>query len=136
MAASSPVFRRLAIGYLFAQAIGATLWWAFLLYSPSARRYFMASGAPDSTLLAFLPGDITLFIGMSAASAYGLRAGRAWAWPLLVAHAGAAAYGGLYCWSLAAMSGGDGALGALIMAPSLFVPAALAWALRPPTGAS
>ncbi|MCU0705290.1 MAG: hypothetical protein MUF18_15065 [Fimbriiglobus sp.] len=98
---------------------------------PSARRPFMAVDAPDVTLLAFSVADSLLFIGASAASGYGLWVGRVWAWPLLCVHAGAAAYASLYCWTLTALTGGDGMLGAVLMSPSLVIPGVLVWRLRP-----
>ena len=126
--------RAFAIAFLLAQAAGACAWWAVLAAWPPSRAYFRAEGAPDATLLAFGPADLLLFAGASAASGYGFWTGRRWAWPLLCAHAGAAAYAALYCWGLAALTG-DGLLGALLMSPSLVVPVFLAWRLRPPGAA-
>jgi hypothetical protein len=127
-------FRRVAVWFLAAEAVGGLVWWAALAARPGTRSYFMARGAPETTLLAFVPSDLVLFVGGAAASAYGIAARRRWAWGALCVHAGAAAYAALYCWSLAALTGGDGLLGAVLMTPSLVVPGALAWRLRP-TGA-
>lgn len=124
-------YRRFGIGFLIAQALGATAWWGLLLWMPSSRALFMAQGAPDTTLLAFVAADGLLFIGAAVASAYGLWAKRIWGWSLLCVHAGAAGYAGLYCWGLVALTGGDGLLGAVLMSPSLVVPGLLAVELRP-----
>ena len=126
--------RRYGIWFLTAQALGAAAWWCLLLGWPAARGPFLAAGAPDATLLAFAAPDAILFIGTSAASAYGLWANRGWGWPLLCAHAGAAGYAALYCWGLTVVSGGDGLVGAVLMSPSLVVPGLLAVGLRPRGG--
>lgn len=123
-------FRKLAVCYLVAQAIGALLWWCLLFGWPESRTYFMAAKAPDSTLLAFVVAD-ALFISTSAAAAYGIWTARRWAWPVLCFHSGAAVYAALYCWTLVALTGGDGLLGAVLMSPSLPIPGLLAWSLRP-----
>lgn len=125
--------RRAGIAFLIAQAGGAAAWWVLLIGWPESRLPFKAGGAPDVTLLAFGVADVLLFAGGSAASAYGLARNRAWAWPLLSVHAGAAAYASLYCWTLVALTGGDGWLGAALMSPSLVVPGWLVWRLQPAT---
>jgi hypothetical protein len=127
--------RRLGVWFLLAQAVGAAVWWGLLLFWPASRAPFLVSGAPDATLFAFVAADAVLFIGTSAVCAFGLWAQRRWAWPLLCAHAGAAGYAALYCWALVALTGGDGLLGAVLMSPSLVIPGALAWRLRPGGGA-
>ena len=124
-------YERSAAWLLTAEAVGATLWWGVMLGWPAARTPFLARGAPDVTLLAFAAPDGALFIGTAAASAFGLRTGRRWAWPVLCAHAGAAGYAALYCWALAGLTGGDGLLGAALMTPSLVVPGVLVWTFRP-----
>jgi hypothetical protein len=123
--------RRLAIGFLFAQAVGASLWWVVLIAWPASRPYFRAHDAPDSTLLAFAVADSLLFIGTSFGSAIGYWKQRRWAWPVLCVHTGAACYAALYCWTLTALTGGDAWLGAVLMTPSLVVPPLLLWFLRP-----
>lgn len=123
--------RRLGIGFLVAQAVGASVWWGVLLAVPASREAFLAPGAPDTTLLAFAAADGILFVGTAAAAAYALWASRAWAWPLVCVHAGAAGYAALYCWGLVAFTGGSGLLGAALMSPSLIVPGLLAVGLRP-----
>ncbi len=123
--------RRFGVLFLWAQALGGAAWWAALLLRPESRAYFKAAGAPDVTLLAFAPADLLLYVAASAACAAGLSAGTRWAWPLLCAHVGAAAYAALTCWGLVALTGGDGLLGAALMTPSLVVPGWLAWRLRP-----
>jgi hypothetical protein len=125
--------RRFGIWFLTAQALGASVWWGLLLGWPAARVPFLIRGAPDSTLLAFAVADGVLFIGTSAASAYGLWVNRGWAWALLCVHAGAAGYAALYCWGLTVLTG-DGLLGAALMSPSLVVPGVLAVGLRPRGG--
>lgn len=122
--------RRVAVPFFVLQAAGGAAWWAVLVAWPESRTHFKAAGAPDATLLAFAAPDLLLFVALSVACAVGLTRGAAWAWPLLCAHAGAAAYAALYCWGLFALTG-DAGLGAALMTPSLVVPAWLAWALRP-----
>ncbi|MGL6096377.1 MAG: hypothetical protein ACRC7O_11350 [Fimbriiglobus sp.] len=126
-----PPVRRFAIVYLTAQGIAALAWWAVLAAWPPARAYFKPAGAPDSTLFAFAVADIVLFAVGSLAAAVGLRRNAPWAWPVLVAHAGAAAYAGLYCVTLPVVAGGSGWLAAVGMAPAVVVPPVLAWRLRP-----
>jgi hypothetical protein len=125
--------RRTGVLFLWAQAAGGAAWWAALLLWPESRTHFKAAGAPDATLLAFGPPDVLLYVVASAACAVGLTSGAPWGWPLLCAHAGAAAYAALYCWGLTAVTGGDGLLGAALMTPSLVVPGWLAWRTRPGT---
>lgn len=122
--------RRLAIGFLFAQAIGASVWWVVLFAWPASRQHFRAHDAPDSSLLAFAVADGLLFIGTSFGSAIGYWKRRRWAWPVLCVHTGAACYAALYCWTLTAITGGDGWLGVMLMTPSLVVPPLLLWRLR------
>lgn len=128
--------RWLGLWFLAVQAVGGALWWCLLLGWPESRPLFMARGAPDATLLAFGLADAVLFIGTAAGAAHGLRARRPWARMLLCVHAGAAGYAALYCWTLTALTGGDGLLGAVLMSPSLVVPGLLLWGLRPEDHAS
>lgn len=122
--------RQLGVWFLSLQAAGASLWWGLLLGWPEFRAPFMAGGAPEATLLAFVAADGVLFVGTAAFAAFGLRANRRWAWPVLCVHAGAAGYAALYCWGLTALTGGDGLLGAILMSPSLVVPGLLVVGLR------
>ena len=122
---------RIGVGYLLVQGVAAAAWWATLLLGPESRVHFLAPGAPEVTLLAFLLPDVVLFAGASVLAAAGLARKAAWAWPVLCAHAGAGAYAALYCLSLTAMTGGGAWPGAVLMAPSLVVPPWLAWRLRP-----
>jgi hypothetical protein len=121
---------RFAIGFFLAQGVGAAVWWGILFAFPESRRFFLATSAPDVSLLAFVVADLGLFVGSSLAVAFGLWRHRPWAWPLLCLHAGTATYAALYCWTLTALTGGDALAGALLMTPSLVVPAWLAWKLR------
>ncbi len=122
--------RRLGVSFLVVQGLGGLAWWVVLLTFPKARVFFVAPGAPEVTLLAFAIADLILYVGGSLAAAYGLIRYRAWAWPILCVHAGAAAYASLYVLTLAAWSGRV-TVGAAFMAPSLVVPPYLAWRLRP-----
>lgn len=123
--------QKLGSVFLFVQAVGALIWWVLLVAYPESRRFFLAQGAPDVTLLAFGVADSLLFIGASFLAGYGLWKAKNWAWSVLCIHAGAASYATLYCWTLVAMTGGDGLLGALLMSPSCSVVGFLVWVLRP-----
>jgi hypothetical protein len=127
-----PMVRTLTIAYLFVQGTAAAIWWLLLLLQPAWRRPFVAAGAPDSTLLAFLGPDALLYIGAALAAAYGLWRSWPWAGPVLLLHAGAAPYAALYGAALAALSPGTW-LGALLMGPGLFITPLVAWRFR--TGA-
>jgi hypothetical protein len=122
--------RRLGVAYLVAQGLGGLAWWIVLLAVPAARRPFLAPGAPDVTLMAFGVADLVLYVGGSLGAAYGLGRRRPWSWPILCVHAGAAAYAALYVLTLAILTGSV-EWGAALMAPSLAIPAYLAWRLRP-----
>jgi len=123
--------RRLGVVFLRLQGIAAALWWFALLLEPRLRQPFLAPSAPTTTLLTLIVADLIFFVGGSLLSAHGLARQRAWAWPILCIHAGAASYAALSALTLSILT--DGAwLGALLMAPSLVVPLALAWRLRPP----
>jgi len=124
------LIRRLGTAFLVVQGLGGLAWWIVLLTVPTSRRLFVAPGAPEVTLLAFVFADLILYVGGSLAAAYGLFRCRAWGWPILCVHAGAAAYASLYVLTLAVWSGSVTA-GAAFMAPSLAVPPYLAWRLRP-----
>ncbi len=124
------LIRRLGALFLVVQGLGGLAWWIVLLTIPTSRRFFLAPGAPEVTLLAFVFADLLLYAGGSLAAAYGLFRCRPWGWPILCVHAGAAAYASLYVLTLAAWSGSVTA-GAALMAPSLAVPPYLAWRLRP-----
>lgn len=119
-----------AVGYLASQGIGGLAWWVMLLIWPESRGYFLAPGSPDTSLLAFAAPDLLLFVGGSLAAAYGLGTNRAWAWPVLLLHTGAALYAALFAVSLCWLAPNTW-LGAALMGPSLVVPALIAWRLRP-----
>ena len=123
--------RRFAVAFLALEGIGAAAWWVGLIVSPAFRVYFTAAGAPAATLLAFGPGDVLLFVAGALMAAVGLARHAAWAWPVLLLHTGAAVYAGLYCLTLTVLTRGDAWAGAVLMAPSVVVTPALAWALRP-----
>ena len=121
--------RRLAILYLVVQGVAVFAWWALLLLHPEAREAFAASGAPETTLLAFMPGDLIVYGAGSLLAAYGLAHGRAWGWAALCVNAGAGVYAALYGLALSLLGGGAW-LGAVMMAPALVVLPALVWLLR------
>jgi len=125
------LLRKLTIGYLWVQAIGASLWWGMLAYWPGSRSYFKAQHAPDSTLMAFALPDVILFILAAGISGYGLMMNRRWAYLALCLHTGAACYATLYCWNLVALTGGDGLLGAILMSPSIVALPWFVWRLQP-----
>ena len=122
--------RRFAVGYLTVQGLAVTGWWALLLLEPESRRAFTAPGAPDSTLLAFMAGDLTIYAVGSLVAAYGLALGRKWGWAALCVNMGTGVYAALYAVTLPLFSRGVW-LGALMMAPAIVVLPALVWLLRP-----
>lgn len=122
--------RRLAVTFLIVQGAGIIVWWAVLLLVPAVRTPFIAPGAPDSTLFAFIVADILVYVATSFASAYGLVRVRSWAWPVLCVHAGAVVYAGLYAIGLPLVSGG-GWFGTAFMLPSLVIVPLFTWLLRP-----
>ncbi len=101
-------FRNLAVCYLVVQAGGGLGWWIMLLVAPDSRTWFMATAAPDSTLLAFAMPDLLLFVGASALAGLGLYFRQRWGWPVLCLHCGGTVYAGLYC--LKAVVAGQAAL--------------------------
>jgi hypothetical protein len=122
--------RSLAVLYLTVQGVAVAVWWILLLLVPAAREPFLAPGAPESTLFAFMLPDLAIYASSSLLAAYGLAVGRAWAWSVLCFHAGAALYATLYALTLPLLSGGAW-LGAAMMAPALLVLPVLLWLLRP-----
>ena len=124
--------RRLGTLYLTFQGLAVAVWWLQLGVRPALRPFFLAPGETKASLLAFFVPDLFGYVGGSLATAYGLWRRRAWAWPVLCVHAGAAAYAALYGVTLPLLSGGG--WGSLLMLPSLFVPPFLAWRLRPRGG--
>ena len=124
---------RLGAIYFVIQGVGAVAWWGMLLTFPATRRHFLAPGAPDAMLLAFLLPDLILFAAASLLAAFGLWRGASWAWPVVCAQAAAGAYAELYCVNLMILTRGTVWLGAALMAPSIVVPPWLAWRLRPRT---
>ena len=127
---NSDLVRKLTILFLVLQGVGTFVWWAVLLIFPTAREPFMAPGAPDATLLAFLIPDLLIYAGGALVAAYGLLRRSAWAWPALCVNVGASVYAALYALTLPFISGG-GWLGALMMLPSLIVLPVALWLLRP-----
>lgn len=123
--------QRLAVAYLVLQGVGVVAWWVLLAAVPDSRALFTAAGAPDAVLLAFVVGDLVLVAGGSFVAAVGVARRAAWAWPVLLVHAGAAVFAGLYCVTLPLLAGGSGWIAAVAMLPVLVVPPVLAIVLRP-----
>jgi hypothetical protein len=121
---------RLVELFLVLQGVGVIVWWGTLLHFPAARQPFLAPGAPETTLFAFLLPDLSVYAASSLVAAYGLWKGAAWAWPALCVNAGAGVYTALYALSLPLWSGGEW-LGAAMMAPALIVLPVAVWVLRP-----
>jgi hypothetical protein len=120
--------RRLGVIYLVVQGAGALVWWLALLWHPPLRKYFLPARTPDALLLAFGLPDALLFIAAAWLAAWGWQQQRAWTLPVLCLHVGAACYAALYCLALWLMTG-QALVGALLMFPSLVIPAYLAWQL-------
>jgi hypothetical protein len=125
-----PLIRWLAIVFLFGEGVAVVVWWLWLLTFPVAREPFLATGAPDSTLLAFLPADVLLYSCGAFASAYLLLRGSKAAWPVLCFHAGTGCYAALYALALPLLGGGA-FTGAVLMFPALVVLPLLVWLFRP-----
>lgn len=107
---------RLARTYFGIQAVAFATWWVVLAVRAPARSLFRAAGAPDSTLLAFAPGDLLLTLG-SAVVALGADGRRRCPGPLAWLVAGATAYGAMYTLALA-LGGAAAPLGAVLMTPA------------------
>jgi hypothetical protein len=122
---------RLAVLFLTLQGAGVIIWWLVLLLFPSIRVSFLAPGAPQSTLFAFVGADLLLYSGGSLVAAFGIARTQRWAWTALCIHAGAALYAALYGLALPIFSDVGAWLGAVMMAPSLVVLPSLLWLLRP-----
>jgi hypothetical protein len=120
--------RAFAIVFLTLEGAGTVAWWLVLLAFPSARRPFLAEGAPDSTLLAFLLPDSVLFAGAALLAALAIAKDRPWSTGVLWLHAGASAYAGLYGIGLFALSP-NAWLGAALMLGPLVIDPYLAWRL-------
>lgn len=116
--------------FLVLQGLGTLIWWGTLIAVPASRQWFVAAGAPTTTLWAFMGGDVLLVAGASLAAAWGLAGGRHWGWPVLCIQAGASMYAGLYCLLLWLLDHSTW-VGALLMLPVLVIPPALVWMLRP-----
>lgn len=130
-ATSKRSLRSLAIGYLIAAALGATIWWMVLLACPGSRAYFMASEAPLATLWALAVPDGIFFIGTAIVAAGGFATNCRWARMMLGIHFGAAGYATLYCWGLTIATWGEAWMGPLFMTPAMIAPAMLLMATRP-----
>ncbi len=126
----APTAGRVAVLFLIAQGLGASLWWGLLLSVPGSRQAFVPPGWPTATLFPFLLPDFAVFIASAWVSAYGFARGRWWGWPALCVHCGAALYAGLFSVSLPLLFGSPW-LAAVLMAPSVLVPPYLVWRLRP-----
>jgi hypothetical protein len=122
--------RGLAVLFLVVQGAGVLVWWLVLLFFPPARAPFLAPDAPESTLFAFIAGDVVIYAGGSFLAAFGIARRRRWAWSALCVNAGAAVYAALYALMLPLLSGGAW-LGAIFMFPSLVIMPLLVWLLRP-----
>lgn len=124
---SAAVRRRLAVGYLVAQAVAVAGWWLLLAAVPDSRPLFAVRGAPLVALGAFAPGDLALVAVGSALAAW--RRGRGWGGPLAWCVAGAMIYAATYTATTATL-GATAPWGALAMVPaaaaSLLAAAALA----------
>lgn len=124
-----PLLARAAGAYLVAQGLGVLAWWGVMLLVPVARAPFRAAGAPDASLLAFAVADVLLVGVASILAGIGVWAGHPRTGPVLLVHASAAVYAGLYCVSLPLVGDGSGWVAALGMIPVLVVPPliALGW---------
>ena len=119
-------FRSLALAYLPLQGLAAVGWWVGLFAVPEWRRAFLAPGAPDVTLLAFLAADAVLFVGGSWLSAWWIARDDARRAPALWCTFGAIAYGALYTIGLSVMTGAAW-LGAVAMTLAMIATLVIAW---------
>lgn len=108
---------RLGRLYFGVQALAVVLWWLLLVGRPDLRASFRVASAPDSTLLAFAPGDLLLVALGSALVAWRAGPARAWPRPLAWAVAGSVAYATLYVLTLA-LAAAASSLGAALMTPA------------------
>ena len=125
----TPSYRGFFIAYLILQALGAAAWWIGIFASPPFREWFLAPGAPDQTLIAFLAADAVLFIGASLASAALLFRRHRAATPVLWLTAGAISYGALYTLGLSFLTGAAWP-GSIPMTVAMFMTLTIAWRSR------
>jgi hypothetical protein len=105
---------RAARAYFALQAVAVAAWWLCLWRWPSLRAHFRPAGAPDTTLLAFAPGDAAVALASAALAVLPpTRARTALAWTV----AGGIAYATAYTIALA-VSCAAGPLGAILMTPA------------------
>ncbi|MBL9077757.1 MAG: hypothetical protein JNL08_09645 [Planctomycetes bacterium] len=116
---------RLAVAYLWLQAVLVAAWWLALWLWPALRPPFTIGDWPPSTLFAFALPDLVAIVGGSALAAHALPRRRAWARPLLWSVAGAVSYATLWCGG-ALLATGSGWLSLALMLGST---AGTAWAL-------
>ena len=128
--ARAEVVARASALYFALQGFGGMAWWILLFLQPQTRVWFMATGAPESTLLAFAIPDLTLYVGASLVAAVGLWTGRSWAWPAVCLHTGAALYAAAYCLGLWCLDSRVW-LPAVMMLPSLIVTPLIVCCTRP-----
>ena len=106
------------------------MWWVAVVLSPEQRGRYIAVGTPDVLLIPLAAADLVLYCGGSLAGAIGLARAARWAWPVLCVHAGAAAHAATFCllqWPFAPETW----RAAVLMAPALIVPPAIAYLFRP-----
>lgn len=121
--------RWIGLVYLSVQAVALVGYWAWLSAVPEARGLFRVRGSTDGSLMAFWLGDLTIYGGTSVLAAWGIWRRKRWVHGLLCVHAGAAVYAAMYAIAVLWWDPGRW-LGALMMAPALIVPPALAWLTR------
>lgn len=88
--------RRLAAGYLVAQALLGIGWWVALSTTPAVRAWFELMPDRHGGLDAFLFADLVVFIGGSAAGAWLVVRRSRWASLATAFTAGGTAYATLY----------------------------------------
>jgi protein-S-isoprenylcysteine O-methyltransferase Ste14 len=122
--------RAFAVAYLILEAAGIIAFWVALAFIPSLRPHFVISGAPDAAFLSLVLADAVLLPLAAIACALVIRASRPLASSLLWLHAGAATYAALVAFGLFLFDRHLW-LGAGLMLPLLYFPAAIAVAFTP-----
>lgn len=121
--------RRFGVTFCGLEAVGGLAWWIALALSPELRHSFFPAPIDGRWFGALALADGVLFVGSAGVAAIALARRSPRTLAALWLHAGICGYAGLLAVGLWVQDPGLW-LGALLMLPSLLVPAVLAWRLE------